>query len=66
MLQATQAVANTFVPLNNARSTRNNTLYNSDDNLVDIANRAKDYLFTILDTNSIQYSAISRIKFKKR
>jgi hypothetical protein len=66
MLQATQEVADTFIPLNNARSTRNSTLYNSDDNLVDIANRAKDYLFTILETSSLQYKAISKIKFKKR
>lgn len=66
MLQATQAVADTFVPLNNARSIRNSTLYNSEDNLVDIANKAKDYLFTILDTSSAQYKAISKIKFKKR
>ena len=66
MLQATQAVADTFIPLNIARTTRNSTLYNSEDNLVDTANRAKDYLFTILDTNSTQYSAISKIKFKKR
>lgn len=65
MLQATQTVANTFVPLNNARSTRNSTLYNSDDNLVDTANKAKDYLFTILDSDSVQYKAISKIKFKK-
>lgn len=66
MLQKTQAVANTFVPLNNARSTRNNTLYLSEDNLVDTANKAKDYLFTILDANSAQYKAIAKIKFKKR
>ena len=66
MLQKTQAVANTFIPLNNARSTRNNTLYNSDDNLVDLANKAKDYLFTILDSSSAQYKAIAKIKFKKR
>ena len=66
MLLKTQAVADTFVPLNNARSLRNNTLYLSDDNLVDIANKAKDYLFTILDANSAQYKAISKIKFKKR
>ena len=65
MLQATQGVANTFVPLNNARSTRNNTMYLSDDNLVDTFNKAKDYLFTILDSNSVQYKAISKIKFKK-
>lgn len=66
MLAKTQAVADTFVPLNNARSARNTTLYNSDDNLVDTANKAKDYLFTILDSSSVQYKAISKIKFKKR
>ena len=66
MLVKTQAVADTFVPLNNARSLRNTTLYNADDNLVDIANKAKDYLFTILDANSAQYKAIAKIKFKKR
>lgn len=65
MLQTTQAVANAFVPLNNARSTRNNTMYITTDNLVDIANKAKDYLFTILDANSAQYKAIAKIKFKK-
>ena len=65
MLQSTQAVADTFVPLNSARSTRNNTLYYSDDNLVDTFNKAKDYLFTILDSSSVQYKAISKIKFKK-
>lgn len=65
MLQATQGVANTFVPLNNARSIRNSTIYLSDDNLVDTFNKAKDYLFTILDSNSVQYKAISKIKFKK-
>ena len=65
MLQATQAVADTFVPLNSARNTRNNTLYNSDENLVDTFNKAKDYLFTILDSSSVQYKAISKIKFKK-
>lgn len=66
MLQKTQAVANAFVPLNNARSTRNNILYLSADNLVDTANKAKDYLFTIFDANSSQYKAIAKIKFKKR
>ena len=66
MLLKTQAVADTFVPLNNARSARNETLYNSEDNLVDTANKAKDYLFTILDASSAQYKAIAKIKFKKR
>ena len=66
MLQKTQAVADAFIPLNNARSTRNLTLYNNEDNLLDIAIKAKDQLFTILDANSAQYKAISKIKFKKR
>jgi len=66
MLQKTQAVADAFIPLNNARSQRNDTLYNNENNLVDIANKAKDYLFTILDANGAQYKAISKIKFKKR
>jgi len=66
MLVKTQAVADAFIPLNNARSSGNNTLYNSEDNLVDLANKAKDYLFTILDANSAQYKAIAKIKFKKR
>ncbi len=65
MLQVTQAVATTFIPLNNARSIRNNSLYLSNDNLVDTFNKAKDYLFTILDSNSVQYKAIAKIKFKK-
>jgi hypothetical protein len=66
MLVKTQAVADAFIPLNNARSSRNATLYNSEKNLVDTANRAKDYLFTILDASSAQYKAIAKIKFKKR
>jgi hypothetical protein len=65
MLEATQAVANTFIPLNTARSNRNNTMYLAQDNMVDTFNRAKDYLFTILDASSVQYKAISKIKFKK-
>jgi hypothetical protein len=65
MLLATQGVASTFVPLNNARGIRNNTMYLSADNLVDTFNKAKDYLFTILDSSSVQYKAISKIKFKK-
>lgn len=66
MLQKTQAVINAYIPLNTARSARNKTLYISDTNLVDIANKAKDYLYTILDANSVQYKAISKIKFVKR
>jgi len=66
MLTSTQAVANAYIPLNTARSLRNATVYNAEDNLVDIANRAKDYIFSILDTDTAQYKAIAKIKFKKR
>ena len=66
MLQTTQAVANTFIPLNNARSERNNTFYLAEDNLVSTANKAKDYLYALLDTDSATYKAISKIKFKNR
>ena len=65
MLQSTQTVAETYVPLNNARNIRNITIYTTKENLVDTANKAKDYLFTILDGDSAQYKAISKIKFRK-
>jgi hypothetical protein len=38
MLVKTQAVADTFVPLNNAHSVRNATLYYSEHNLVETIN----------------------------
>lgn len=66
MLKATQAVTDALIPLNSARSIRNETVYNAEDNLVDTFNKAKDYLFTILDSHSPEYKAISKIKFKKR
>jgi hypothetical protein len=65
MLAKTQAVNNTFIPLNNARNERNKLLYMDNDNLVDVGNKAKDYLFSILDINSVQYKAIAKIKFRK-
>ena len=65
MLQTTQKVTDTFIPLNMARDTRNQTMYTGKTNLVDTFNKAKDYLFTILESNSVQYKAISKISFKK-
>lgn len=65
MLDLTDAVQQTYVPLNNARSTRNNTLYLAPNNLVDMANLSKNYIASILDTNSAQYKAIAKIKFNK-
>ena len=66
MLQSTQEVANTFIPLNKAREERNKIVYNNTDNLVDLANTAKDYIATILETKESQYKAIAKIKFKKQ
>jgi hypothetical protein len=65
MLQSTQDVSDAFVPLNKARGIRNTTMYNAPNNLVTIFNTAKDYLFTILDSKSVDYKAISKIKFTK-
>ena len=65
MLTATQNVGNAFVPLNTARSTRNDILYTNTNNLVDTFNKAKDYAATILDTSSLQYKAIARVRLKK-
>jgi len=65
MLQVTQAVADTFIPLGIARGARNKIMYQDTNNLVDTFNKAKDYLFTILDSNSPQYKAISKIRFRK-
>jgi hypothetical protein len=65
MLQVTQAVADTFIPLGIARGARNKIMYQDLNNLVDTFNKSKDYLFTILESNSPQYKAISKIKFRK-
>ena len=65
MLQSTQQVSNTFIPLNAARAQRDQDMYLSQNNLVDTYNQAKDYLFTILDSQSPIYKAIAKLKFKK-
>lgn len=65
MKTKTQLVNQKYVPLNNARSARNNTLYMDTNSLVDIAYKVKDYVFSILDTQSVQYKSIARIKFSR-
>lgn len=66
MLLKTQAVADTYIPLNSARSARDYALYQAPDNLVDVGNKVKDYISTILPKSSPQYKAIMAIKFKKQ
>lgn len=65
MLNATHQVGATFIPLNNARSERNDIMYLDEDNLVDTFNKAKDYLFTIFDKDSMEYKEVARIKFSR-
>lgn len=65
MLESTNAVNLTFTALNTARSLRNTTLYNSPDNLVDTANKAKSYILGVLQPSSSEYKAISKLQFTK-
>ena len=64
MLQATELVNTTYIALNNARSLKNDIMYRSQNNLVETFNKAKAYLLTIIDTESVQHKAISNIVFK--
>jgi hypothetical protein len=66
MLDSTETVDDTFVPYNTALSTRNQTMYTATNNLVDSCYAAKDYCFTILDTDSEEYKAIARLKFTRK
>ncbi|MEC4050871.1 hypothetical protein OX284_015650 [Flavobacterium sp. SUN046] len=65
MLQATELVNTTYIALNKARSLKNDTMYRSQNNLVDTFNKAKVYLLTIIDSQSVQHKAISNIVFRK-
>ncbi|WP_432671579.1 hypothetical protein [Flavobacterium sp. SM2513] len=64
MLDSTILVNITFTSLNTARSNRDKILYTQAINLVDTCNKQKDYLLSILETQSPEYKAISRLKFK--
>jgi len=65
LLKATHKVTENQIPLTNARGLRNHHFYTAEDNLVDTFNLAKDYIATILDSNTLTYNAIVKIKFKK-
>jgi hypothetical protein len=66
MMDATDKVGDTFFPLSRARTKRNEVMYTNELNLVDTFNTAKDYISTILNTNSPEYKAIAKLKFKKQ
>lgn len=65
MLAKTRAVNAAFAPMNANRTRRDAILYANEDNLVDLFNAAKDYLFSILDSDSAEYKAVGRIRFRK-
>ena len=65
MLAATANVNNTYIPLTNARTSRNQAMYHGNDNLIDIFNTARTYLLTIVPKNSTNYKAINKIVFTK-
>ena len=59
------AVIAAEVPLNNARITRNDTLYKANTGMVDIALDVKTYIKSVFGASSPQYKKISKIKFTK-
>ncbi len=65
MLQATEVTNTTYIALNKARSLKNDTMYRSQNNLVDTFNKAKIYLLTIIEAETLQHKAISNIIFRK-
>ena len=52
MLQATEITNTTYIALNKARSIKNDTMYRSQNNLVDTFNKAKIYLLTIIEAET--------------
>jgi hypothetical protein len=59
------AVVVAEVSLNNARITRNDTLFKANTGLVDIALDVKTYITSVFGASSPQYKKISKIKFTK-
>jgi hypothetical protein len=57
------AVTTAEVPLNNARISRNDTLYKANAGLVDIALDVKTYIKSVYGATSPQYKKIRKIKF---
>jgi hypothetical protein len=59
------AVSNTFVPLKNSRTTRDELLYTNADSIVAVAQLAKAYYKAIYGATSPQYKSISGLIFNK-
>jgi hypothetical protein len=62
----TQAVADSYTPLSNARITRDTEMYHETTGLVTLALNVKNYIKSIFGTNSPQYHQVSGLKFTRR
>ena len=59
------AVLNAEIPLNNARISRNDTMYKDNIGLVDVATDVKTYIKSVFGATSPQYKTVSSLKFTK-
>lgn len=59
------AVANAYTKISNARISRNKTLYNANDGLVDIAMEIKKYIKSVFGATSPEFAQVKGIEFIK-
>ena len=57
------AVVESYIPLSNARISRNNLLYKENTGLYDVAMDVKNYIKSVFGATSPQYKQVSKIKF---
>ena len=57
------AILNAKIPLNNARISRNDTMYKENIGLVDVATDVKTYIKSVFGATSPQYKTVSILKF---
>lgn len=65
MKDANQAVIDTFVPLDNARNTRDDALYKDGTGLFDLAKMVKKYVKAVYGSDSNEYEQIKGLEFKR-
>lgn len=63
MLIATENVNSTKIALDKSRDARNKAFYTKANNLIENADKARNYLLSILLTNSSEYKSIMKLKF---
>lgn len=59
------AVASSYANVSNSRITRNNTLYNDTNGLVEIALEVKKYIKSVFGASSPEFAQVKSIEFKK-